>query len=252
MDSDDIDAGGDAESSRCERRLEALLGRNPAHDAAQGRFARGAQEDGLAQLAQSRELAQGFQVVLKRLPESEARVDDQVLARDADLRRAIQSGPQVAQQLRHEVGVVRRLAVVHDDHRDVPFGGQAGHGVVGPDAPDVVEERRPRLQGSDGDLRLGSIDADRDLRQRGMDCGDDRHDAGGLLGCRDGLVTRPCRFPANVENVSSFLDHSLRLDDRRFDDGGAALDRGQQAVAGERIGRDVHDPHDVGAAAPLE
>ena len=97
MDSDDVDAAGDPESSRCQRRLETILRRHSPEDAPQGRFARGSQEDGKAQPAQLAQVAHHLEIVLGRLAEAEARVDDQVPARDAGLLRPIECGLQVGE-----------------------------------------------------------------------------------------------------------------------------------------------------------
>jgi len=167
-------------------------------------------------------MAHDLEVVLGRLAEAEARVDDQVSARDAGFLRPIEGGSQVGQELGHEVGVLGHRAVVHDDERDLPLPGEAGHGVVARHAPDIVEEHRPRGQGGRRDFDLGGIDADRDPRQRGVDRGDHRDGAGRLLGRGHGLVARSRRLRAHVENVGSLFDHAPRLDDGGLDGGAPA------------------------------
>jgi len=86
-----------------------------------------------------------------------------------------------------------------------------------------------------------------------VDRGDHRNDASDLLFGGNGLVAGPRGLSAEVKNIGALVDHAAGLGDCGLDGGVAvAGGRGQQAIARERIGRDVHDPHDVRAAAPLE
>src|SRR5207248_5237598 len=74
-----------------------------------------------------------------------------------------------------------------------------------------------------------------------------RHHARQLLlsaqtGTRPGLGTGG--LTANIDQVGSILLHLPGLTDRRLQIG--------DAVTGERVGRNVHNPHHVGASTPME
>ncbi len=190
--------------------------------------------------------------MLGGLPETEARVEDQVLRRHSGAHGPLNGGSQIAQQLSHQIPVTRLGSVVHQDERHVPLGGEAGHRVVRGDAPDVVEERRARVEGGCRDRRLGSVDANRRIRQGGMDCRDGRHDPGNLLFLADGCVAGPGGLAPHVDDIGAFRDHAAGQRSRCLGYAGGIGGGSQQPVAGERVGRYVDDPHDEGAFTPFE
>ena len=85
--------------------------------------------------------------------------------------------------------------------------GDAEQRVVRGHAPDVVDEVGARVERRLGDGRLRRVDADRHVRQRVAERGDDRHDAAHLLARVDGVVTRPRRLAADVEDVGAGRGH---------------------------------------------
>ena len=99
VDPDDVRAGGDPERGRRQGRLEPLVGRQ-VEDPAEGRLARRAEQDRPAEDAQRAELAQERQVVVGRLAEAEARIDDQRLPPAAGAERPLDRPPQVGDRPR--------------------------------------------------------------------------------------------------------------------------------------------------------
>jgi hypothetical protein len=137
---------------------------------------------------------------------------------------------------------------VHQDDRHAAGRGQSGHSRVVADAPYVVQQRRAGIQRGGRDRDLGRVDADRRPGQRGGQGRHDRHDAQCLLGGIDGLVSRTCGLPADVEQVRTLVDHGAPAGD-------GGLDRircAEQAVAGEGVRGDVEDPHHPRPLAPPE
>ena len=139
------------------------------------------------------------------------------------------------------------------------IGSEPGESVVVAHAPDVVDEVGAGGERGLGDGRLGGVDAERGVGERLAQGRDDRHDPPPLLVEGDRVVARPGRLAADVEDVGALLDHPPALCDGDLDRvGGArpapafALGLGEEAVAGERIGRHVEDAHHERPLAPAE
>ena len=158
---DDVDAGGDAQGGRRERRLEPLVGRQ-VEDLARA-----------STCATSRAGPAGRAPAARRGPRSSSRLWSAVFPKpmpgstmidprgDPGADRPLDGGAQVGDDLGHDVVVARLGAVVHHDQRDAARRGEPGQGVVGADAPDVVEQVRAGVEGRLGDGGLGRVDAER-------------------------------------------------------------------------------------------
>ena len=100
--------------------------------------------------------------MIGRLPETDARVDDQIAGRDPGPLGAPDRRTQVFDDFPHHVVVARFHAVVHYEQRHAGAGRELRHRRVGADTPDVVEQ-----MGAGGQRRLGHdglrrVDAERD------------------------------------------------------------------------------------------
>ena len=192
------------------------------------------------------------------LPEAETGIDDDRVRADPGRQRPLNGRLQLGDHLDDDVAVPRLGAVVHEDDRHAAVSGEPDERIVGRHAPHVVEQGRAGVEGGGRDGRLRRVDADREIRQGRVDRRDHRHDAGSLHGCIHLLMTRPGRLSAHVEEVGTLGGHAPRLPDGSLRDGGPRI-RGcrrriprEEPVAGEGIGRDVDDAHDVRPGAPGE
>ena len=86
--------------------------------------------------------------------------------------------------------------------------------------------------------------------QGAADRRDDRHDAATLLVRVDRRVAGPGRLAADVEQVGALVDHRRACATATATATGVA--GGEQAVAGERVRRDVEDAHHERPLAPAE
>ena len=122
-------------------------------------------------------------------------------------------------------------------------------GLVQHGLPDLVEKVAWRLHFHVGAAEFAVMPAlDLAAELGGTDRGEDRDDAADLLRGVDRGVARPGRLPADIEQVGTLVDHSARL----VDGGGHRIATAYQSVAGERIRRDVEDPHHERPFAPGE
>ena len=132
------------------------------------------EEDRPAQDAQRGEVAEQREVVLGRLPEPEARVDDDRSQRNARRRPRGRSPLEIREDLGDEVLVARLRPVVHEDDRGAALGRERDQRVVLAHAPDVVEQIGARVERRCGDGRLRRVDAERRVGQRRAERGDRR------------------------------------------------------------------------------
>ena len=201
VDADDVDARGDPERGRGERRLEPLVGRQ-VEDLAEGRLARRARAGSAGRGRAARRARAGARGCARRSCRSRSpgRRSGRPGRRRARSARSI-AARRSAMTSATQVGVARLGAVVHDDERDAVGRRRArASAVVRPDAPDVVDQVGAGVEGRLGDGRLGRVDADRGVGEGGADGRDDRDDPrGSLLGRRRpgrgraGSTRRRCR-----------------------------------------------------------
>jgi hypothetical protein len=137
---------------------------------------------------------------------------------------------------------------VHQHDRDAALRSEGQHRLVGRHAPDVVDQRGAGVERGRGDGRLRRVHAQRDVRQHVADGPDDGDDARDLVLGRDPFVPRARALAADVEEIGALGRHPAR----RTHGGADRVARREEAIARERIGRDVEDPHDERALAPRE
>ena len=197
----------------------------------------------------SSSLLSSFEVLLRRLAEPDAGVEDDVPGFYAALDCAQPGSSQRLHHVRHQVRVVGIAAVVHQHDRHGGTRDDLQHPLVGAERPLVVDHGRARGDGRLGDSGLGGVHADWnvDLSRDGLHGG---HNPRQLLADSDGtgagVYGRGARrLPADVEYIGAPLPEERS----RPDDG---VDIRTQTVAREGVGGDVDHPHDVGPVAPDE
>ena len=106
VDTDDIGPGGHSQRGRGERALQALIGGQVKH-LADGRLATGSEEHRAPERCDQRQVTQHGQIVLWRLPEADAGIDDEVGPVDAGSQGTVKGTLQIGDHLRDDVAVTR-------------------------------------------------------------------------------------------------------------------------------------------------
>ncbi len=138
----------------------------------------------------------------------------------------------------------RRALHVHEDGPRAGAGHDAGHGRVEAEGADVVDDVGPGVEGGPGHGGLGRVDGDEGPALAAQ-AGDDRDDAGGLLGLGHGPGAGAGALAPDVDDVGAFGDERQAVGD-----GPGGI--GVPAAVRERIGGDVDDAHEPGPGAELE
>ena len=244
MDAHDVGASGDAQGGGRERALQPLVGGQVEH-LADGRLAAGAEQHRPAERAQRGQVAQQLQVLLRRSCRS--RCPDRRSGRPMRCPRAESRSSARCRSASTSATTlsIARLArsCIRTQWHAVAAAGEASRPTSAADAPDVVEQvRRPRrapprrpatwcvsmLSGMSGSAVADGTD--------------DRHDAAQLLVARShrawpGRVDSPPM--SRMSAPSAAIRRACRRPCRRI------LAIREQAVAAERVGRDVDDAHHV-------
>ena len=250
----------DAQRDGRQRALQAVLDRLVEHRADEP-LARGAdqhrQPEVRPQLAQP---AEDRDADRRRLGEPEARIDDQAGARDAGRRSDPDAlGESAGQPLDQVVGSLGRAsrparsdgpagrvggwlggrlasAPVPDDQGGAGLSRDLGQARIERQAADVVDDRRAGRQRRLGDAGLAGVDRDRHRDRPASRSSTGRTRASSTS---SGIRSWPGRVlspPTSRMSAPAATSASAR---RR-----AASGPPWQAVAGERVGRDVQNPHD--------
>ncbi len=213
MDTHDRGAGKRGDDARRKR------SREPVRIVAAGRladegFARGTDEDRIAERGQLREPVEKLEVLLRRLAESETRVErDAILANagaSGDVERALEIGAANRDRVaRQRLGGAKNAGIVHGDHPGAEVRRDRRHVFVALQPADVVDDRRARAERRLGDRRLHRVDGDRHAgRGRRLDDGED---ALHLLDRRDPGCALAGRFAADVEDMRAFARQPHRV-----------------------------------------
>jgi hypothetical protein len=232
------------------RETHARIG--AAREAPQEALARGADHDGAANGHDLVQTAKQRQVVLDRLAEADAGIEQHPLLGDP---RAHSEGQALFEKrlyVVYDIVVSRpthprlhgaRLAKhVHQAAVRTALPHCLGHLGIAPQGGDVVHEARPRLQRGTGDHCLRGVDRDLGVGlQRGKPLDDGQH-APELLLLAHRLGAGAGGLAPDVDDVRA-LRHELHT----VLDGGVSIK--EQPSVGERVGGHVDDPHDsVGTA----
>ena len=249
VDAHDVDARSDAQRGRCQRPLEPLPGGQVEH-LADGRLAARAEQDRPAEHRERVQVVQHGQVVLGRLAEADARVDDELLPADACGEGAFDGALQVGDDLGDHVPVARLFPVVHQHERHAALGGEAGEAIRRTHTPDVVDHIGAGVERRLDDGGARRVDAQRHVGQRlahGTHHGLDPAQLvlfGHLVVSRD-ASTAPPMSSRSAPSAAIWRACATAAAT------GSVLG-GEQAVAAERVGRHVDDAHHERPAAPHE
>ena len=125
---------------------------------------------------------------------------------------------------------------MHEDHGRPSVPNDVEHLRVG-SGSHVVHDGGAHVDGSPSDLRLASVDGDRDRRFSSQAL-DDWHHPIDLLLDLHGIRTGAGGLTAHVEEVGPLLDHANAGSHRH-------LRVEEPPAVGERVWSDVDDPHDM-------
>src|SRR5712691_4735184 len=244
MDAHDIRAAQDGRGHGRGGALHAIRD-GDVEELADERFAGGSDQHRLPELSQLFQPAHDLPVLVGRLPEPDAGIDEDALTRDTRRDRGFDRRAQESFDLGHHViRVLGAVLVVHDDERAVMTRRELGQDRRAGQTPHVVDHRGAGSYGSLSDVDLIRVDGNRHARFL-REPADDLFGAHDLLAWTDGNVARSGGFATDVKEIGAFLDHAQSLRHGR-------VTIVTQPIAAERIRRDVHDAHHVRAAAPLE
>ena len=182
VDPDHRRARGDPKHGRGDGARGALE-RRGAQQGAEEPLARRAEHHRPAQRGDPVEVAQQEEVVVERLAETDAGVEQHLLFAHAGGEGVGQAPLEKGDHLADHVVVARgflhgpRLAQhVHEAHRTAALGDERGHGGVAAQGRDVVHEAGAGVERGPRHRRLGRVDRDESLR-RGGEAFDCRHHA---------------------------------------------------------------------------
>ena len=245
VDPDDVGAAGDAERDRRGRAFEPLT-RRQIERLANERFPGGADQQRKTKPAQLGQATDDLEVLFARFPETNARVHDDAILCDAGRPRELDAPTEAGRDFADQVAIAPTGIVMHQHHRHAGPGNRCCHPGIAPQSPHVVHHRRA---GRDGTLGHGSlIRVDRDRYGDGGDGLLQHRDHARQLLIRAQARTHPGLGPrgltADVDQVGAVLLHLAGLADRFLEIG--------HTVAREGVGRDVDNPHQVGARPPME
>jgi hypothetical protein len=240
----DVRAPRDGERERRQRALQPLFRGQPAQQMPDKRLTRSANQDGVAQRLERRQMAQQLQVVFHRLAEADARVQPDVLARDARLLGALGMSAKRVAHFGNHIGVMgaklhgaRRALNMHQHDQCACLCCHFRHARVEGHPADVVDDARARLQRKFGDAAFGRVDGEDSVRVARRDCLDDGEGASQFLVFGHGFCARAGRFAADVEDVRTFGEHLFGACER-------GLERRVPAAVVEAVRRRVQHAHD--------
>ena len=224
-----------------ERADEALVW-SAADDPADERLARQPDEDGRPQPAEPLEVPDALVILLGRLAEAQARVEQDPAERNSGAGGEPQRPRKEALDVVEDVDRrVRRLAIVHDDHRRAGLGDRVGHAGIALKAPDVIDHRGAEACGGPRHRRLRGVDREGHVEFARERLDHRRNPPQFLLGA-DRRMAGPSRFAADVDDRRALGRERLRMRDRDA--------RVEMAPAvGKRIRRDVDNAHQDGRPA---
>src|SRR5208337_3572759 len=109
--------------------------------------------------AETVEIRDAGAVLLRRLAEANARIDEDTAERNARSGGEPQGALEKALDIVEDVdGGVRPLAIVHDDDGRAGLGDDVGHGGVALQTPDIVDDRGAEAGGLPRHRRLHGVD----------------------------------------------------------------------------------------------
>ena len=130
---------------------------------------------------------------------------------------------------------------MHQDHRHAFAGGHFPELRIGAQCPAVVDPVGAGAQGSLRHLGFIGVDGDQHVHIRAAQGFDHRQDARKLLLLADGSGAGAGALAADIQDIRAAIHELVGL----FDGALGQLAAVHQAVAGEAIGGDVQDAHDV-------
>jgi len=267
VDAEDVGSGEDGCDVGCGGRVDASVddrlglvlscgaGAALGQRVAQKTLAGGSDKDGQVEVPELFEVCQQGVVFVEALAEAEARIEDDLVARDAGGQGGFEALCEFGKDQRKDLiwgerregwPLLRASAGVHQDGSAAKRGAGGGHALVPEMAADIVDDldssfdaelRGAGVEGVDGEDGIGSLSED------GFD---DREDAGLLLFSGERSRVGPSGFAADVEDVRAFVEHLEGVGD--------GADRGvfgrvEVATVGEGVGRNVEDAHEDGSLA---
>ena len=208
-------------------------------------LARGAQHDRTAKGGDAVEVGQQQEIVLERLAEADAGVEQDLCLAHAGGKRRRHALLEEDDDLADHVVVAGidlhrpRLAEhVHETHRTAALGYERRHVGVAAQRRDVVDDGGAGVERGASHGGLGRVDGDGG-RRAGRQPLDHRHDARQFIGDRHRLGAGPGRLAPDVEDR-----RALGGQQQAVRHGGVGV--GVQATVGKRIGGHVDDAHDAG------
>jgi 2-haloacid dehalogenase len=209
-------------------------------------LARRANEDRYAEPVQQRQAREQFEVVVARLAETNARIDDEFGARDAGPDAGIHTRFEIIEDVELDIvvlGIVLHGAWialrVHQDDGRAKFRSGFDRAIVEAQRRDIVDDVGSGRDGGTHDFGLAGVDGDQRVHgiAKRLDHG---HHPRNLLLHGHGFRTRACRLAADIDDI-----RAVGCQLHAVPDGGLRV--GQQAPVGEAVGRDVDDTHDARA-----
>ncbi len=181
-------------------------------------------------------------VLLRRLAEADAGIEQNAAERHAGRRREIERAFEEALDVVENVDrPVRPLAVVHDDDRRAGFGDRVRHARIALQSPDVVDDRGAEPRRLARHCGFAGVDGDGCVETFSQGPEHRRYPAK-LLFRGNGSVAGPGRFAADVDDRRALGNHRVSARD-----GGLGVE--MPSAVGKRIRRHVENAHELGRAS---